>query len=104
MLKESMLLSLEALLHKGQVFSDAATLITYEIDAGLDRGAPEGLVFPHSAADVEQIVRWATQQHIPVVARGAGTGLSGGAVAEQGGIVIEFSRMNAVLDLDKSGR
>ena len=99
-----MLRPLEALLHKGQVFSDAATLITYEIDAGLDRGAPEGLVFPQSATDVEQIVRWAAQQHIPVVARGAGTGLSGGAVAELGGIVIEFSRMNAVLDLDKSGR
>ena len=104
MRKENKLSSLEALLHKGQVFTDPATLITYELDAGLDPGAPEGLVFPHSAADVEQIVRWAAQQHIPLVARGAGTGLSGGAVAERGGIVIEFSRMNAVLDLDESGR
>jgi D-lactate dehydrogenase (cytochrome) len=102
--KENKLSSLEALLRKGQVFTDAASLITYELDAGLDRGAPEGLVFPHSAADVEQIARWAAQQHIPLVARGAGTGLSGGAVAERGGIVIEFSRMNAVLDLDESGR
>ena len=102
--KENKLRTLETLLRKGQVFSDAATLITYEIDAGLDRGTPEGLVFPQSAADVEQIVRWAAQHHIPLVARGAGTGLSGGAVAERGGIVIEFSRMNAVLDLDKSGR
>ncbi len=104
MRKENKLNSLETLLRKGQVFTDAATLITYELDAGLDRGAPEGLVFPQSAADVEQIVRWAAQQHIPLVARGAGTGLSGGAVAERGGIVIEFSRMNAVLDLDESGR
>ena len=104
MRKENKPSSLEALLGKGQVFTDPASLITYEIDAGLDRGAPEGLVFPHSAADVEQIARWAAQQHIPLVARGAGTGLSGGAVAERGGIVIEFSRMNAVLDLDESGR
>ena len=104
MRKENKSSSLEALLRKGQVFTDPASLITYEIDAGLDRGAPEGLVFPHSAADVEQIARWAAQQHIPLVARGAGTGLSGGAVAERGGIVIEFSRMNAVLDLDESGR
>jgi glycolate oxidase subunit GlcD len=104
MRKENKLSSLEALLHKGQVFTDPASLITYELDAGLDRGAPEGLVFPQSAADVEQIVRWAAQQHIPLVARGAGTGLSGGAVAERGGIVIEFSRMNAVLDFDESGR
>jgi glycolate oxidase subunit GlcD len=104
MRKENKLNSLETLLRNGQVFTDPATLITYELDAGLDRGAPEGLVFPQSAADVEQIVRWAAQQHIPLVARGAGTGLSGGAVAERGGIVIEFSRMNAVLDLDESGR
>src|SRR6266567_5789653 len=104
MRKENKPSSLEALLGKGQVFTDPASLITYEIDAGLDRGAPEGLVFPHSAADVEQIARWAAQRHIPLVARGAGTGLSGGAVAERGGIVIEFSRMNAVLDLDESGR
>src|SRR5713226_5883905 len=104
MLKENTLQSLEALLSKGQVFSDPATLVTYEIDAGVDRGSPEGVVFPQSAGDIVQIVRWAAQQHIPLVARGAGTGLSGGAVAERGGIVIEFSRMNAVLDLDESGR
>jgi glycolate oxidase subunit GlcD len=104
MLKENKLHTLETLLRNGQVFTDAASLITYELDAGLDRGSPECLVFPQSAADVEQIVRWAAQQHIPLVARGAGTGLSGGAVAERGGIIIEFSRMNAVLDLDESGR
>ncbi len=104
MLKENKLQSLETLLGKGQVFGDPATLVTYEIDAGMDRGNPEGLVFPQSAGDVVQIVRWAAEQHVPLVARGAGTGLSGGAVADRGGIIIEFSRMNHILDLDQSGR
>src|SRR5579863_4449681 len=104
MLKENKLRSLEALLGKGQVFLDTATLITYELDAGADRGMPEGLVFPQSVEDVVQLVRWAGEQSVPLVARGAGTGLSGGAVADQGGIIIEFSRMNHVLELDESGR
>ena len=104
MLKENTLQSLEAVLSKGQVFTDPATLITYEIDAGLDRGAPEGLVFPQSANDVVHIVQWASEQHIPLVARGAGTGLSGGAVADRGGMIVEFSRMNHILDLDQHGR
>ena len=67
MLKENKLRSLEALLSKGQVFSDPATLVTYEIDAGMDRGNPEGLVFPQSAGDVTQIVRWAAEQQVPLV-------------------------------------
>src|SRR5260370_10665036 len=104
MLKENKLQSLEALLHKGQVFTDPVTLVTYEIDAGMDRGNPEGLVFPQSAGDVVQIVHWSAEQQVPVIARGAGTGLSGGAVADRGGIIVEFSRMNHILDLDQSGR
>ena len=104
MLKENKLQSLKILLHKGQVFTDPVTLVTYEIDAGMDRGNPEGLVFPQSTEDVVQIVRWAAEQQVPLVARGAGTGLSGGAVADRGGIIVEFSRMNHILDLDQSGR
>ncbi len=104
MLKENKLQSLETLLHKGQVFTDPVTLVTYEIDAGMDRGDPEGLVFPQSAGDVVQIVHWAVEQQVPLVARGAGTGLSGGAVADRGGLIVEFSRMNHILDLDQSGR
>ncbi len=104
MLQEKEIRTLKNLLPKGQVFTDAASLISYEVDAGLDRGKPEGVVFPHSAADVVQIVRWAAANGVPLVARGAGTGLSGGAVAERGGIIVEFSRMNHILSIDEHGR
>ncbi len=104
MLNKQTIHSLESLLQKGQVFTDAASLLTYEVDAGVDRGTPDGVVLPHSAQDVARIVRWAAEHHVPLVGRGAGTGLSGGAVAEHGGLIVEFSRMNRVLNVDVYGR
>src|SRR6266704_1544788 len=101
MLKENAIRSLKALLPKGQVFTDRASLISYEADGGLDKGMPEGVVFPHSTGDVVRIVQWAAERSVPLIARGAGTGLSGGAVADRGGIIVEFSRMNTILDLDE---
>jgi D-lactate dehydrogenase (cytochrome) len=97
-------LALRALQHRltpDKIITDPVSLITYNGDAGLDRGQPEGVVFAHSVADVVHIAQWASEHHIPLVARGAGTGLSGGAVAEHGGIIVEFARMEHILDLDE---
>jgi glycolate oxidase subunit GlcD len=104
MLNKQTIHSLESLLQKGQVFTDSASLLTYEVDAGVDRGMPDGVVLPHSAQDVSRIVRWAAEHQVPLVGRGAGTGLSGGAVAEHGGLIVEFSRMNHIIDVDVYGR
>ena len=87
-----------------QVVTDPVELITYEVDAGLDRGAPEGVVFPQSEDDVVRVARWATEHNVALIARGAGTGLSGGAIADRGGVIVEFSRMNRLLELDVNGR
>src|SRR5947209_6448601 len=96
--------SLQTLLRKGQVFTDPGSRLSYEVDAGLDSGIPDGIVFPASAEDVEKVARWAVEHGVPLVGRGAGTGLSGGAVAEQGGLIVEFSRMNRVIEVDVQGR
>src|SRR6266516_7488567 len=104
MLKENVIRSLKTLLPKGRVFTDQASLISYEVDAGMDRGRPEGVVFPHSVRDVVGVVRWADKHTVPLIARGAGTGLSGGAVADRGGIIVEFANMNHILDVDAHGR
>jgi glycolate oxidase len=58
------------------------------------------VVFPRSADDVAAIVRIANEQKVPIVGRGAGTGLSGGAIPRAGGIVISFARMNRIVELD----
>lgn len=87
-----------------QVVTNPIDLLTYDGDAGLDRGQPDGVVFPRSVADLVQIVRWAKAHAVPLVARGAGTGLSGGAVPEHGGLIVSFSRMDRLIEFDEVGR
>ena len=104
MLTQTQLQPLTKLFNKRQLATDKVELITYEVDAGFDRGKPDGVFYPESTADVSRIMRWASEQRVPLIARGAGTGLSGGAVAEHGGIIVEFARMNRILELDVTGR
>ena len=75
-------------------------LLLYEYDASSDRAAPDAVVLPRSAQDVIKIVRLANHYELPVVGRGAGTGLSGGALAPQGGLLVVFSRMKRILCVD----
>ncbi len=75
-------------------------LMLYEYDGGVRKSTPGAVVFPQNTQHVSQIMRVAAAARIPVVARGAGTGLSGGAISQAGGIVIAFSRMNRILEVD----
>jgi glycolate oxidase len=75
-------------------------LTLYEYDGGVDKSRPDLVVFPQSTADVVAIVKLAAEYNLPIVGRGAGTGLSGGAIARAGGIVISFARMNQILEID----
>jgi len=84
--------------------TDPMALITYEVDGGLDRGTPQAVAFPQDVEDVVGLVRWAAERGLPLVARGAGTGLSGGAVPSHGGLVLSFARMKEVLEFDEPGR
>jgi glycolate oxidase len=86
------------------VFSGTEDVIVYEYDYGLDRGMPELVALPRSTADVQVLVREAQVAGVPIVARGAGTGISGGSVASEGGLVIGLSRMNRVLEIDAHDR
>src|ERR687896_371190 len=91
-LQEHLLSSLRDVLAADQIVANPLELVTYEVDGGLDRGRPDGAVFPHTVDDVVRIVQWARTNGVPLIARGAGTGLSGGAVPELGGLIVEFSR------------
>jgi glycolate oxidase len=75
-------------------------LTLYEYDGGVDKSRPDLVVFPQSTADVVAIVKLAAEHDLPIVGRGAGTGLSGGAIARAGGVVISFARMNRILEID----
>ncbi len=80
-------------------------LLVYECDAlTLHRGLPSAVVFPGDSAQVAALVRACRRAGVPFVPRGAGTGLSGGAVALEGGVVIECSRMDRILSIDAENR
>ena len=85
-----------------RVLTDAADTESFRFDetAFLRAGKPLAVVFPTSTADVVEVVRLASAAAVPIVARGAGTGLSGGAVAVDGAITVVFTRMNAILEID----
>src|SRR5229473_9736 len=75
-------------------------LTLYEYDGSVDKALPDIVVFPRSTEDVVAIVKISREHGVAIVGRGAGTGLSGGAIARAGGIVIGFARMNRILELD----
>jgi glycolate dehydrogenase FAD-linked subunit len=87
------------------VLTDPLELLTYECD-GLPHlhQKPAVVVLPSSADQVQAIVRLCHQHEIPFVARGHGSGLSGGALPIPGGVVIGLSRLNRVLDVDIPNR
>ena len=79
-------------------------LIVFEYDGSVDRALPTVVVLPRTTAEVSDVVKAAGTHGIPVVARGAGTGLSGGAIAEHGGIVVALTRMTSILEIDEVNR
>ena len=89
--------SLEQLLGNDGVLSSREDLLLYEYDGSVEVARPECVVFPRSTEDVVRIVALSNRYKVPLVGRGAGTGLSGGALARHGGILVVFSRMNQIL-------
>jgi glycolate oxidase len=75
-------------------------LTLYEYDGGVDKHKPDLVAFPRNTGEVAGLVRIAREFQVPFVGRGAGTGLSGGAIPREGGIMIAFSRMNRILEID----
>jgi glycolate oxidase len=91
---------LEALLGLRGYLDRPEDLLLYEYDGSVDKARPEMVVFPKSTEEVVAIARIARQHGIPLVGRGAGTGLSGGSIPRAGGLVVGFSRMNRILEID----
>ncbi len=80
-------------------------LFAYECDGlTLHTARPAAVVFPRSREQVQAVVRACRAHGAPFVARGAGTGLSGGAIARDGGVVVECSRLNRILTIDPVDR
>jgi glycolate oxidase len=92
--------SLRHVISYGRVLSSPDDLMLYEYDALSSRRIPDAVVFPETTAEVSAVVKVAAAAGVPVIARGAGTGLSGGAVVIEGGIVVSLARMKKILEID----
>jgi glycolate oxidase len=90
----------EKLLRRDAVISSPEDLLMYMYDGSVEEAMPYCAVFPRTTAEVVGIVNLAVRHGVPIVGRGAGTGLSGGSLAVQGGVIVVFSRMNRILEID----
>jgi glycolate oxidase len=97
---------LREVLPSDRVIDDPATLLPYSYDASFwslrQRRTPSAVVVPQSTADVVAVVRVANETGVPIVARGAGTGQTGGAIAPEGGIVVSFATMRKIFEIDRA--
>lgn len=100
----SLIREMKRLLGPQNVLDKLEDLILYEYDGSVEKGRPDLVVFPHTTAEVSQLVKIANSYELPIVGRGAGTGLSGGALARRGGLMIVFARMNKILEIDVEKR
>jgi glycolate oxidase len=98
--RRALVRELVAIVGQDGVLADDYDLLLYQYDGSIDTARPDVVVLPRSAEQVVAIVRLARERGVPIVARGAGTGLSGGALAVQGGILLGFARMNRILEID----
>lgn len=95
---------MKSLLGVSNVLDKPEDLLLYEYDGSVEKARPDLVVFPHSAEEVSRIVKLAARCDVPVVGRGAGTGLSGGALARGGGVMIVFARMIKIIEIDVENR
>ncbi|UCH86539.1 MAG: FAD-binding protein [Dehalococcoidia bacterium] len=95
---------LQAIVGRDGVIHAPEDLLVYEYDATIERGLPEAVVLPTTTEQVSQVVKLARRHSLPVVARGAGTGLSGGAIPAAGGIMLVMTRMKRILEIDAENR
>ena len=103
-LPAGLLSALRAAIHPGAVIGDRDRLVAYEADAlTTSQGLPDAAVFPADRDELIQVIRLLHEAQVPFVARGAGTGLAGGAVAT-GGVLVCTTRMHRILEVDASGR
>ena len=96
----NLLKKLQDIVTPSRISDDPAELYCYSSDASYITGTPDYVVMPCTTTEVSEIVKLALRHRIPITPRGAGTGLAGGAVPLQGGIVLDMSLMNKILDID----
>jgi glycolate oxidase len=102
---KTLLSALDAVVPPGSVLSDPAELFVYEADGfTVAHARPAAVVFPTSTQEVQSVVKLLAEHRVQIVPRGSGTGLAGGCVAFENGIIVSTARMNRILKIDLDNR
>jgi glycolate oxidase len=99
-LAPSIVEELRRVVGRESVIDSANDLRIFERDASIEGAIPDAVVLPKTTEQVAGVIKVAARHRIPVVPRGAGTGLSGGAVTIRGGIALQVTRMRQILEID----
>lgn len=102
---QQMILALESCAPDGEVLSSTSAVRPYETD-GLTayRQMPKAVVIPAHISEVRKVLHWCWQNEVPCVPRGAGTGLSGGALPHSEGVVLSLARFQSIREIDVANR
>lgn len=101
MIDNNILKKLEEILSKEQILTSPEDLICYSYDATpLINYKPDAVVIVKSAEEISKILTLANQTNTKIIPRGSGTGLSGGSIAVQGGIILQLTKLNKILEID----
>ncbi|HKV43665.1 MAG TPA: FAD-linked oxidase C-terminal domain-containing protein [bacterium] len=102
--RTELLRELGEIVGQAHVFSEPGDLLAYEYDASNITAVPDLAVLPGSAEEVAVVLRVAARHGVPVIPRGAGTGVAAGALPIVGGLVVVMTRMNRILEIDLDNR
>jgi glycolate oxidase subunit GlcD len=102
--KQELVQRLQDIVGADYVLTSAVDLELYSYDSSLERARPDVVVMPGSTEEVSKIMALAHEEKIPILGRGSGTNLTGGTIPVRGGIVIHFSRMNRIVEVDFANR
>jgi len=91
---------LRRIVGRDNVVANADDLRIFERDASIEGALPDAVVLPSTTQQVAAVMKVAARHAVPIVPRGAGTGLSGGAVTIRGGIALQMTRMRRILEID----
>ena len=103
-LDESCLVALRRLVPPERLSLDPVDLMTYSYDGTRKEFPPHVVIWPESAREISAVLQWANEHTVPVYPRGGGTGLTGGALAVHGGVLLSLERMDAILHIDRQNR
>ncbi len=91
----------ESIVGSENVRTDEIERLCYSRDMSIHEGIPDGVVFAQNREQIVEILRVANKERIPVITRGSGTSVTGAVLAMRGGIILDLSRMNQILEINK---